>query len=106
MIVFGPDVLPGGGNKVMLPLLQLTIVAGRAPNRTWPLGGTCAPLCGWPKFDPKIVIGSPHEPLMGVKPVAFGAAWGVGVAVGPGVLVGCGVMVGVGLAPNDGKVLK
>src|SRR5919197_3634839 len=94
----------------MAPLVQLTsapvVVASRDPNRTRPPVGVCWPLGGAPKLLPKMVIGSPHVPVVGVNPCAFGADCSVGVAVGPGVLVGWGVTVGVMVAPNGAKALK
>ncbi len=41
MMVYGPVLLPAAGKMVMLPLLQLTMVASREPNSTRPLVGTC-----------------------------------------------------------------
>src|SRR5712692_6215563 len=106
MIVYVPLLLPAAGKMVMLPLVQLTMVASREPKSTRPLVGTCWPLCGVPKLVPKTVIGSPHPPDVGVKPAVLGADCGVGVAVGPGVLVAIGVWVGVAVAPSGAKALK
>ena len=40
MIVYGPLLLPAAGKMVILPLVQLTIVASRDPNSTRPPLGT------------------------------------------------------------------
>jgi hypothetical protein len=106
IMLYPPVPVPLGGKIVTAPSVQLTIVASREPNSTRPPVGTVWPLGGAPKLRPVIVMGSPHVPPAGVKPVAIGADCGVAVAVGPGVLVAIGVSVGVAVAPSGANALN